>query len=61
MYIYSRSSSTNSNNLSNNMGCYIIYRHTIGQHYSAHGEDMYPEDKAQFGALFSDLYLGAEA
>jgi hypothetical protein len=46
--------------LSNNMGYYIIYRHIIGQYYSAH-EEVYQEGKAQFGAPFPDLYLEAEA
>jgi hypothetical protein len=43
------------------MGCYIIYRHIIGQYYSAHEEVYHQEDKVQFNAPFQDLYLGAEA
>jgi hypothetical protein len=43
------------------MGCYIIYRHIIGQYYSAHHEEVYQKGKAQFGAPFPDLYLEAEA
>jgi hypothetical protein len=42
------------------MGCYIIYRHIIGQYYSALEEVyQYQEGKAQFDAPFQDLYLGA--